>query len=170
MVIQFGFCTIYVASFPLAPLMALLNNIIEIRLDAFKFVNLKRRVPVEMAKNIGAWEKILAVLAAVALIANALVAGFTSDMIPKFVYAKSYGPCGDEPGFGMTRWMRNECLEGYSDWSLQAVHVSQLDYGSYGFVDGKRATLFDLYNSEKFKKRENAFKFHNLVKDDIKLT
>ena len=66
--------------------------------------------------------------------------------------------------------MRNECLEGYSDWSLQAVHVSQLDYGSYGFVDGKRATLFDLYNSEKFKQRENAFKFHNLVKDDIKLT
>ena len=115
MVIQFGFCTIFVASFPLAPLMALLNNIIEIRLDAFKFVNLKRRVPVEMAKNIGAWEKILEVLAAVALIANALVAGFTSDMIPKFVYAKSYGPCGDEPGFGMTRWMRNECLEGYSD-------------------------------------------------------
>ena len=82
MVIQFGFCTIFVASFPLAPLMALLNNIIEIRLDAFKFVNLKRRVPVEMAKNIGAWEKILEVLAAVALIANALVAGFTSDKVP----------------------------------------------------------------------------------------
>ena len=59
----------------------------------------------------------------VALIENALVAEFTSDMIPKFVYAKSYGPCGDEPGFGIKRWMRNECLEGYSDWSLQAVHV-----------------------------------------------
>ena len=33
-------------------------------------------------KNIGAWEKILEVLAAVALIANTLVAGFTSDIVP----------------------------------------------------------------------------------------
>src|SRR4029434_8731444 len=32
-VLQFGFTTISVAAFPLAPLLALLNNIIEIRLD-----------------------------------------------------------------------------------------------------------------------------------------
>ena len=65
MVIQFGFCTIFVAAFPLAPLMALLNNIVEIRLDAFKFIRLKRRVPVQMTKDIGAWAKILETLAAV---------------------------------------------------------------------------------------------------------
>merc|ERR1712212_1178472 len=38
MVLQFGFVTIFVAAFPLAPLFALLNNWIEIRLDAGKFV------------------------------------------------------------------------------------------------------------------------------------
>ena len=38
MVLQFGFITIFVAAFPLAPLFALLNNWVEIRLDAQKFV------------------------------------------------------------------------------------------------------------------------------------
>ena len=37
MVIQFGFVTLFVAAFPLAPFFALLNNVIEIRLDANKF-------------------------------------------------------------------------------------------------------------------------------------
>ncbi|KTF79728.1 hypothetical protein cypCar_00035928 [Cyprinus carpio] len=41
--IQFGMVTLFVASFPLAPLFALLNNVIEIRLDAKKFVTELRR-------------------------------------------------------------------------------------------------------------------------------
>ena len=35
---QFGFITSFVAAFPLAPLFALLNNWVEIRLDAQKLV------------------------------------------------------------------------------------------------------------------------------------
>lgn len=38
LVLQFGFITIFVAAFPLAPFFALLNNWVEIRLDAQKFV------------------------------------------------------------------------------------------------------------------------------------
>lgn len=52
-VIQFGFVTLFVASFPLAPLFALLNNIIEIRLDAKKFVTELRRPVAVRAKDIG---------------------------------------------------------------------------------------------------------------------
>ena len=44
MVLQFGFITIFVAAFPLAPLFALLNNWVEIRLDAQKFVRDTRLV------------------------------------------------------------------------------------------------------------------------------
>ena len=43
MVIQFGFITIFVCAFPLAPLFALLNNILELRLDAKKILELHRR-------------------------------------------------------------------------------------------------------------------------------
>uniref|UniRef100_A0A8B9CUL3 Anoctamin n=1 Tax=Anser brachyrhynchus TaxID=132585 RepID=A0A8B9CUL3_9AVES len=53
MIIQFGFVTLFVASFPLAPLFALLNNIIEIRLDAKKFVTELRRPVAVRAKDIG---------------------------------------------------------------------------------------------------------------------
>lgn len=45
--------TLFVASFPLAPLFALLNNIIEIRLDAKKFVTELRRPVAAKAKDIG---------------------------------------------------------------------------------------------------------------------
>jgi anoctamin-1 len=45
--------TLFVASFPLAPLFALLNNIIEIRLDAKKFVTEVRRPIAARAKDIG---------------------------------------------------------------------------------------------------------------------
>jgi len=38
LVLQFGFITVFVAAFPIAPLFALLNNWIEIRLDARKLV------------------------------------------------------------------------------------------------------------------------------------
>ena len=50
MVLQFGFVTIFVAAFPLAPLFALLNNWMEIRLDAGKFVTETRRPVSEKAE------------------------------------------------------------------------------------------------------------------------
>lgn len=56
-VLQFGFTTIFVAAFPLAPLLALLNNIIELRLDAYKFVTQWRRPLPARATNIGKIQK-----------------------------------------------------------------------------------------------------------------
>ena len=52
-VIQFSFTTIFVAAFPLAPLLALMNNIIEIRLDAIKMVRLERRMVPKKTNDIG---------------------------------------------------------------------------------------------------------------------
>jgi anoctamin-7 len=59
-----------VAAFPLAPLFALLNNWVEIRLDAHKFVCETRRIVAERAENIGIWFKILDMLARMAVISN----------------------------------------------------------------------------------------------------
>ena len=58
-VIQYGFITLFVAAFPLAPLFALINNIIEIRLDAYKMVTTKRRQLALRAQDIGLWQAIL---------------------------------------------------------------------------------------------------------------
>lgn len=55
LVLQYGFVTLFVAAFPLAPLFALLNNIAEIRLDAYKMVTQARRPLAERVEDIGAW-------------------------------------------------------------------------------------------------------------------
>uniref|UniRef100_A0A8C3C3M1 Anoctamin n=1 Tax=Cairina moschata TaxID=8855 RepID=A0A8C3C3M1_CAIMO len=96
MVLQFGFTTIFVAAFPLAPLLALLNNIIEIRLDAYKFVTQWRRPMPARATDIGIWYGILEGIGVLAVITNAFVIAITSDYIPRFVYAYKYGPCTDQ--------------------------------------------------------------------------
>lgn len=68
--LQFGFITIFVAAFPLAPLFALLNNWVEIRLDSHKFVCEYRRPVAERAQNIGVWFNILEALSHLSVIAN----------------------------------------------------------------------------------------------------
>uniref|UniRef100_A0A665X608 Anoctamin n=1 Tax=Echeneis naucrates TaxID=173247 RepID=A0A665X608_ECHNA len=86
MVLQFGFITIFVAAFPLAPLFALLNNWVEIRLDAHKFVCEYRRPVAERAQNIGVWFNILEALSHLSVIANAFLIAFTSDFLPRLLY------------------------------------------------------------------------------------
>ncbi|CAM4679351.1 unnamed protein product [Leuciscus chuanchicus] len=85
-VLQFGFITIFVAAFPLAPLFALLNNWVEVRLDAHKFVCEYRRPVAERAQNIGVWFIILEALSHVSVIVNAFLIAFTSDFLPRLLY------------------------------------------------------------------------------------
>ena len=58
--LQFGFVTLFVAAFPLAPVFAVINNIIEVRVDADKFVTQYRRPPAVRASNIGLYYCIFA--------------------------------------------------------------------------------------------------------------
>lgn len=69
-VIQFGFITLFVASFPLAPLMALINNIIEVRVDAWKLTTQFRRPVAAKAHSIGAWQEILNGMAVLSVVTN----------------------------------------------------------------------------------------------------
>ncbi|XP_072554592.1 anoctamin-5 isoform X3 [Paramormyrops kingsleyae] len=113
MVIQFGFITLFVASFPLAPLLALFNNIVEIRVDAWKFTTQFRRPVAAKAHSIGAWEEILNAMAILSVVTNAFIVAFTSDMIPRLVYYYAYHP-GNSP-----------TMEGYIKDSLAIYNISQ---------------------------------------------
>ncbi|NWU83359.1 ANO2 protein, partial [Onychorhynchus coronatus] len=99
MIIQFGFVTLFVASFPLAPLFALLNNIIEVRLDAKKFVTELRRPDTVRAKDIGIWYDILSGIGKLSVIINAFVIAVTSDFIPRLMYQYAYSQNGTMHGF-----------------------------------------------------------------------
>uniref|UniRef100_A0A8C1SLB8 Anoctamin n=1 Tax=Cyprinus carpio TaxID=7962 RepID=A0A8C1SLB8_CYPCA len=114
MVIQFGFITLFVASFPLAPLLALFNNILEVRVDAWKLTTQFRRPVAAKARNIGAWEEILNVVAILSVVTNAFIVAFTSDMIPRLVYLFAYHP-------GNKATMR-----GYITNSLSFYNISQI--------------------------------------------
>ncbi|XP_054856808.1 anoctamin-2 [Eublepharis macularius] len=99
MIIQFGFVTLFVASFPLAPVFALLNNVIEVRLDAKKFVTELRRPDAVRAKDIGIWFNILSGIGKFSVIINAFVISVTSDFIPRLVYQYAYSNNGTMHGF-----------------------------------------------------------------------
>uniref|UniRef100_A0A672ZYG7 Anoctamin n=1 Tax=Sphaeramia orbicularis TaxID=375764 RepID=A0A672ZYG7_9TELE len=86
MVLQFGFITIFVAACPLAPLFALVNNWVEIRLDAQKFVTEYRRPVVERAQDIGVWLTILQFITHAAVLSNAFLISFTSSFLPRLYY------------------------------------------------------------------------------------
>ncbi|CAG9131758.1 unnamed protein product [Plutella xylostella] len=114
MILQYGFVTLFVAAFPLAPLFALLNNIAEIRLDAYKMVTQARRPLAERVEDIGAWYGILRGITYAAVVSNAFVIAYTSDFIPRMVYKYVYSP--------------DNTLTGYIDHSLSLFNTS--DYRS----------------------------------------
>lgn len=109
LVLQYGFVTLFVAAFPLAPLFALLNNIAEIRLDAFKMVTQARRPLAERVEDIGAWYGILRIITYIAVVSNAFVIAYTSDYIPRMVYKYVYS--------------YDNTLNGYIDHSLSGKIV-----------------------------------------------
>ncbi|XP_028914904.1 anoctamin-9 isoform X2 [Ornithorhynchus anatinus] len=116
--IQYSFTTIFVAAFPLAPLLALLNNLVEIRMDAFKMSRLQRRLVPRKAKDIGILLQILEAVGVLAVIANGLVIAFTSEFIPRLVYKYRYGPCRDRSS--------DNCLMGYVNHSLSVFYIKDL--------------------------------------------
>lgn len=125
MIIQFGFVTLFVASFPLAPLLALVNNILEIRVDAWKMTTQYRRMVPEKAQDIGAWQPIMQGIAILAVVTNAMIIAFTSDMIPRLVYYWSFSvpPYGNHTQYTM---------EGYINSTLSYFNVSDFKSRSRG--------------------------------------
>ena len=84
-VIQYGFVTMFVAAFPLAPLLALLNNIFEIRLDAYKYTTQTRRPLGHRARDIGIWLRILEVMTYISVISNVSIYSHANSLIIKCV-------------------------------------------------------------------------------------
>jgi hypothetical protein len=70
LVAQFGFVVLFVPAMVLAPLLALLNNIVEIRLDAHKILEISRRPVPRGAINMGTWGSILEIVSYVSLASN----------------------------------------------------------------------------------------------------
>ncbi|XP_056630386.1 anoctamin-10 isoform X1 [Diorhabda sublineata] len=68
--IQFGFVFLFSSVYPLAALWALLNNVIEIRADAFKFCKIFQRPTCRRVKDIGAWQRSFEMIGALSILTN----------------------------------------------------------------------------------------------------
>ena len=55
MLSQFGYLSLFAPAYPLAPLLALINNIFEIRIDAVKFCTVLQRPRYRQSEDIGSW-------------------------------------------------------------------------------------------------------------------
>ncbi|XP_065722822.2 anoctamin-1 isoform X2 [Drosophila suzukii] len=110
MVLQYGFVTIFVAAFPLAPFFALLNNILEMRLDAKKLLTHHKRPVSQRVRDIGVWYRILDCIGKLSVITNGFIIAFTSDMIPRLVYRHYVN--------------KNGTLDGYLNFTLSEFRVA----------------------------------------------
>ncbi|XP_036332631.1 anoctamin-1-like isoform X1 [Rhagoletis pomonella] len=111
MVLQYGFVTLFVAAFPLAPFFALLNNIFEMRLDAKKLLANYRRPVSQRVRDIGVWYRILDSIGKLSVISNGFIIAFTSDFIPRLVYRAQVS--------------KDHTLDGYLDFTLSEYNISE---------------------------------------------
>ncbi|XP_055844830.1 anoctamin-6 isoform X2 [Episyrphus balteatus] len=111
MVLQFGFITLFGLAFPLAPLLALINNVIEMRLDAFKMLKFFKRPVAQRVRNIGVWYNIMSIISKIAVASSAMIIAFSTNLIPKLVYKVT---------------THDNSLEGYLNFTL--AHFNTEDF------------------------------------------
>jgi hypothetical protein len=81
MVLQIGYISIFASAFPLGAVLALINNLVEIRTDANKFLKLNRRPHWEGARDIGAWYPLIQFIGLVSVVTNAAIVAFVSTQL-----------------------------------------------------------------------------------------
>ena len=133
-VIQYGFVTIFVAAFPLAPFFAWVNNVIEIRLDAHKFVTVFRRPLAERAGDIGIWFHLLRFVTNLSVVTNALLIAVTSQFIDRELFNRVYK---DDPEY-------NTGNGSYARWATSEFQFTNL----LRSVDDSGRTTFPVFTAQ----------------------
>mmetsp|Transcript_17896 Transcript_17896/g.28547 ORF Transcript_17896/g.28547 Transcript_17896/m.28547 type:complete len:521 (-) Transcript_17896:89-1651(-) len=80
LILQYGYLTMFIVVFPLGPLLAIVNNLVEKQLDLSKlFYSMKRPVP-HGATGIGYWKLALSTIALISVVSNLLL--LTVNRVP----------------------------------------------------------------------------------------
>jgi hypothetical protein len=81
MVIEFGYVTLFASAFPLAALLSVACNLVEMKSDLFKLSWVCRRPLATSTPDIGVWEGVLSSMVWMCLLTNCLIFSFTSDQM-----------------------------------------------------------------------------------------
>jgi hypothetical protein len=94
-VIQLGYVTLFASAYPLASLVAIVANLVEIRADCFKLTRVCRRPRPMRTDGCGMWNSLVSSITWLSALTNCLIFGFTSDQLmqylPSFYYLNDYG-------------------------------------------------------------------------------
>ncbi|XP_058123462.1 anoctamin-1-like [Anopheles ziemanni] len=99
MVIQYGFITIFAVAFPPASIFALVNNMIETRVDAKKYLQFYKRAVPTRVRNLGMWYNTMQVITKIAVISNAYIIAFSSNITHRLIYMLFVNPAYTDEGF-----------------------------------------------------------------------
>ncbi|CAK9053743.1 Anoctamin-8 (Transmembrane protein 16H) [Durusdinium trenchii] len=73
MVIEFGYVTLFASAFPLAAVVSLVSNLIELKSDMFKLACVYQRPISHRMKSIGIWRQLLHIIAGISIITNVMI-------------------------------------------------------------------------------------------------
>jgi len=80
LIIDYGYVVMFSAAYPIVPLIALIVNVIEVRVDAFKLCHLMKRPYPTPANSIGEWESIIRTISVIGALTNTSIIVFTANI------------------------------------------------------------------------------------------
>lgn len=83
LLLQFGYVSFFSLAFPLAPLLALANNVFELRANAFKLCHAKQRPIARKASGIGIWFPVLQLMSVLAVLTNYLNIALATTLVER---------------------------------------------------------------------------------------
>jgi len=81
MIIQFGYVTLFVMAFPLTPLLAIVNNIFEMKVDAVNLVKSSQRPDPNGSYGLGTWNDVLALFSVLSVGTNVALITLRSTVV-----------------------------------------------------------------------------------------
>lgn len=89
--IQYGYVALFCVAFPMLPLLALIEIVLEIRVDALKLCLLTKRPNPNRAEDIGVWRSILVTVSFFAAITNPAMIIFSSNTFIDYSLTQKFG-------------------------------------------------------------------------------
>ena len=83
-VIQYGYIVLFFMVFPAMPLLGLINNFIEQRIDCYNLFNSRRPIPFA-SRGIGVWKNVISLASLVAVFTNVAMYSFRTDLLEKLI-------------------------------------------------------------------------------------
>jgi len=84
LIIQFGFVTLFVMAFPLTPLLAIVNNILEMKVDAINLVKTSQRPDPNGSYGLGSWNAVLGFFSIISVLTNVMLITWRTKLVTLF--------------------------------------------------------------------------------------